>query len=269
MRSHVRSFAMVPFTFPAVALLGMATVAMAAVTPENRCEAAKLRETGKLASCLMSSLAKTTQVGEGPNQTALDACDAKFVLKVGKAETAAAGACPTSGDTTALEDAVAALADSVKDSVSGVRFIDNGDGTVTDTEEGVTWQKQVAGDAAPSGVDQLHTAANMLAHLGAINGSGAEGLGNRDDWGLPTLAQLQSILDCSAPPCVFKSPLLGPNPTLGAVGPSYMMTGQTDFIPLTTVPCLKVIVLEDGTVDCKDLPSTEGRSKVRTNNNAR
>lgn len=254
----------------AALLLTTAVAAVAATTPEDKCESSKTRETGKLASCLMTSLSKSAATGSDPDQAALDACESKFTGKLATAEDKAAGACPTTGDAAALADSAAAFASSVKDTLSGVRFLDNGDGTVTDTEQGVVWQKQVAGGDAPNGIDQLHTAADILAHLGALNGSSAvEGLGGRNDWGLPSLAQMQSILDCSSPPCVFVSPLLGPNPTPASVGSTYMMTGETGFIPLSSVPCLKLIALEDGTVECKDLPSTEGRSKVRTQNNAR
>lgn len=252
------------------ALLLTGVTAIAATTPEDKCEASKTRETGKLASCLMTSLSKSAATGADPDQDALDSCTAKFTAKIGAAEDKAAGACPTTGDAAALADSASAFAGSVKDTLGGVRFLDNGDGTVTDTEQGIVWQKQVAGGDAPSGIDQLHTAADMLAHLGALNGSSAvEGLGGRNDWGLPTLAQMQSILDCSSPPCVFRSPLLGPNPTPASVGSTYMMTGETGTLPMSTLPCIKLIVMEDGSVECKDLPSTEGRSKVRTNNNAR
>lgn len=270
MNLTVRSGRVKCVTFAGVALFGLVSVAVAGVTPEDKCEATKLKETGKLASCVMSSLARTTQAGVAPDQTALDACDTKFAGKLSGAETKAEGACPTTGDAADLQDMVAALSDNVKEAVKGARFIDNGDGTVTDTEQGVLWQKQTAGGDPPSGIDQLHTPADILAHLGALSGTATvEGLGGRDDWGLPTLAQLQSILDCSSSPCVFKSPLLGPNPTPASVGSTYMMTGETGFMPLSSVPCLKLLVMEDGTVECKDLPSTEGRSKVRTNNNAR
>lgn len=252
------------------ALLLTTVAAVAATTPEDKCESSKTRETGKLASCLMTSLSKSAASGIDPDQAALDACESKFTEKLGSAEAKAEGACPTTGDAAALADSAAAFADSVKDTLSGVRFIDNGDGTVTDTEQGVVWQVQEAGGDAPSGIDQIHTAGDILAHLGELNGtSTVEGLGGRNDWGLPSLAQLQSILDCSSPPCVFKSPLLGPTPTPASVGSTYMMTGESGFIPLSSVPCLKLIALEDGTVECKDLPSTEGRSKVRTQNNAR
>ena len=244
-----------------------ATTALAGVDPADKCEASKLRETGKLASCVMTSLSKTTQTGADPDQTAIDACGDKFADKVTGAETKADGACPTTGDAGAIGDAVGALASDLVKSLSGERFIDNGDGTVTDTEQGVDWQKSTAGTGSPSSIDEVRPLCGILPHLSTINSG--EGLGGRNDWSLPTVAQLQSILDCSSSPCVFVDSILGPNPTPAAVGPTYMLTGEGGTLPMSTLPCMKVLAMEDGGVDCLDPGATEGRSRVRQSNNAR
>ncbi len=251
----------------AMTVLAMTTAAVAGVDPADKCEASKLRETGKLTSCVMTSLSKTTQAGADPDQDALDACGEKFAAKVTGAETKADGACPTTGDAGDIGDAVGAFATDVFKSLSGVRFIDNGDGTVTDTEQGLNWQKSTAGTGSPSSIDEVRTSCGILPHLSTINSG--EGLGGRDDWSLPSVAQLQSILDCSSPPCVFVDPILGPNPTPASVGSTYMLTGEAGTFPMSTLPCMKLIAMEDGSVDCVDPTATEGRSKVRTNNNAR
>ncbi len=250
--------------------LASVTSAAAGVDPADKCEAAKLRETGKLASCVMTSLSKTTQAGVGADQAALDACGEKFTDKLTGAETKADGACPTTGDAGAIGDAVGALATELVKSVSGARFIDNGDGTVTDTEQGVNWQKSTAGTGSPSSIDDVHSTCDLLPHLSSINGDeSVEGLGGRNDWSLPTLAQLQSILDCSSPPCVFVDPILGANPTPASVGSTYMLTSGTALLPISMLPCIELVAMEDGHVDCVDSGATEGRSKVKTQNNAR
>ena len=259
--------AVCPLAISAVTVFAMTTTALAGVDPADKCEASKLRETGKLASCVMTSLSKTTQAGTDPDQDALDSCGDKFTDKVAGAETKADGACPTTGDAAAIGDAVGALASDLVKSLSGERFIDNGDGTVTDTEQGVTWQQSTAGTGSPSSIDEVRTSCGILPHLSTINSG--EGLGGRTDWSLPTLAQLQSILDCSSPPCVFVDPVLGPNPAAASVGSTYLLTADAGVFPMSTLPCMKLIAMEDGSIDCIDPTSTEGRSKVRTNNNAR
>lgn len=270
MGSSIRLRVAAPLAWSALTAFCLATAVAAPAAPADNCEATKLSATGKLAACVMKSLAKATKGGLDPDQTALDACEDKFAAKLDKAETKAAGACPTEGDASAIGDAVSALAAGVADSLSGVRFLDNGDGTVTDTEQGVIWQKNTAGTGLPSSIDEVHAASDILVHLGAVNGSGADaGLGGRNDWGLPTLSQLQSILDCTTPPCVFVNPLLGPNPTPASVGSTYMLSGEIGAFPVSGLPCLKLVALEDGSIDCVDVPSAEGRSKVRTQNNAR
>jgi hypothetical protein len=50
--------------------------------------------------------------------------------------------CPTEGDETSIQDAVAADADTIALKLTGARFVDNGDGTVTDVQTGLMWEQK-------------------------------------------------------------------------------------------------------------------------------
>lgn len=111
---------------------------------------------------------------------------------------------------------------------SPTRFVDNGDGTVCDHQTGLMWEMKDASDGTqdlnnPRDVDNKYTLSisggppdgtaytDFLARLnGTIAGTPpSEQLGGHRDWRLPTSAELQTILDCSAgAPCI--DPTFGP-----------------------------------------------------------
>ena len=114
-----------------------------------------------------------------------------------------------------------------------LRFVDNGDGTVTDNETGLQWEKKVAGTGCLHCVDDVYTwcvdadhntvcdngrlpdGTAFTSFLATLNG-GATGVGNcvssdgstqtggfnnQCDWRLPTIAELRTILDTSQGSC--------------------------------------------------------------------
>ena len=113
-----------------------------------------------------------------------------------------------------------------------LRFVDNGDGTVTDHQTGLIWEKKVAGSSCLHCVDDSYNwsfsgaAPDGLAFtsfLNTLNG-GATGAGNcvspdgssitggfngHCDWRLPSIVELQTIVDLSATGCP-RSPCIDP-----------------------------------------------------------
>jgi len=120
------------------------------------------------------------------------------------------------------------------------RFVDNGDGTVCDSETGLMWEMKNASDGVenfinPSDLDNRYTwsvtgvsangtlfsdfLARMNGELAGPFPAGAPAsgqLGGYSDWRVPTLQELQSIVDCSFDPCI--NPLFGPTVPAGQGG---------------------------------------------------
>jgi Protein of unknown function (DUF1566) len=122
-----------------------------------------------------------------------------------------AGAQPSPGDLPALS------------------YTDNGDGTITDNNTLLMWEKKVAGGNSDRtcltdlhGVDSECTWAEATgAWIAAIN---AAGLGGYTDWRVPNVKELQSIVDYSKP---------FPGPTVASSFPG--VTGADDYWSSTTL----------------------------------
>lgn len=96
------------------------------------------------------------------------------------------------------------------------RFVDNGDGTMTDNQTGLMWEKKTENNVndtyswsnsgtAPDGT--LFT--SFLARMQCtISTDGTCGLAGHYDWRVPNISELQTILDCSKPNCI--DPVFGP-----------------------------------------------------------
>jgi hypothetical protein len=208
--------------------LGFMWAGAAAAGPAEKCEAAKHKATGKLAACLAKAAARTAVGGPGHP----GACGFKMEQAFTKAEDKAAGACPTSNDgygimltidSALTEHGVAARLE------GGVRFVDNGDGTVTDLATQLIWEKKEGMDGVANYLN-AHDADNVYSWVGS--GTSANGTAYTDfldrlndddgagcfigqcDWRLPTMNEIQAIADvnvvgCDAgAPCIF--PVFGP-----------------------------------------------------------
>ncbi len=98
---------------------------------------------------------------------------------------AAAPVLPKTGQTTSYED----FDDGYykKGWEDGDRFTDNGDGTVTDNATGLMWPKDLTGAAANNG--------EYVRWQEAIDFAEALDFAGHQDWRLPNILELQSIVD--------------------------------------------------------------------------
>jgi len=225
----------------AIGALVVWAVPAAAATNAEKCEAAKLKVAGKYSSCRLKAEAKAVLTG---NAVDYSTCDGKLALKWGTTETGGGGLCPTNGDLADVQNQVTTDADLIALKLTGVRFVDNGDDTVSDVATGLTWEKK----DDLGGIhdkDDLYawsttgTAPDGAAFTGFLaalnNGSSADGttiggcFAGHCDWRLPTSAELQTILlepsPCGTSPCI--------DPIFGATqaGDYWSTTSSMDSIP--------------------------------------
>jgi hypothetical protein len=221
----------------------MWATAASAVTDAQMCQATKLKRAGQYSLCRLKAESKTVKTGNPVDYTK---CDLKFSSKWADAETIPM--CPTTGDATEVQGRLAIDSTDIARKLSGVRFVDNGDGTVTDTETGLVWEQKTGPITFDSGVfcgvgsgcSDPHHVNNRYAwnahgtdfttpdggvftsFLFQLNGgSSADGsavsgcFAGYCDWPLPTVVELQTILSAAYPcggtyldPCI--DPAFGP-----------------------------------------------------------
>lgn len=230
-----------------IAATGMATAAM----PDQTCKAGKNKIAGKYAACRAGAEAKLVLSGDDSKYNdSLDACESKFSKAWQKLEdkaTAAGVACPADdgligGQTVAYTSRVAGL-------VAGIRFVDNDDGTVTDRQTGLQWEKKTALDGAadasnPHDADNVYTwTAGSTAPDGTaytdflvrLNGASADGVtlsgcfADHCDWRLPTVVELAGIVDTDVAGCGSGSPCI-PS-TFGPTVANHHWTATSETVP--------------------------------------
>jgi hypothetical protein len=240
------------FFFACALFLG-ATAAHAA-TDEQKCQAAKNKAASKYAGCRANAEAKLVTSGDAAKHTAaLANCASKFTTAWQKLETKAVDAgttCPSVGDAVAIESTIRATTDTVAVRLEGTRFLDNGDGTVTDTQTGLQWEQKttVVGSgnnpADPHDVDNTYTWSIVLAgevpdgtlftdFLHQLNSCSTNdgtalidaGFAGHCDWRLPTIQELKTIVDLTAPGCGIGSPCI--DPVFGPTVPFHSWSGTT------------------------------------------
>jgi hypothetical protein len=110
-----------------------------------------------------------------------------------------------------------------------LRFVDNGDGTVTDNRTGLQWEQKTAdgsvhdwgnlyawsttrGEEAPNGTAFTEFLGKLNRCVSEDGHTVIEGFAGHCDWRLPTIAELQTILlarfPCDMNPCI--DPVFGP-----------------------------------------------------------
>lgn len=153
----------------ALALVMSATAALA-VDPAGKCAASKLGMAGKYEFCRLKAAAKAIKIGAAP-----DYSKCALQPKWGATEIkAGAGVCPTEGDQAAQQAELNADTGRTLAELSGLaRFTDNGDGTITDGQTGLTWEKKVKGDNSPDFAN-LHDADDAYEWAGKCSSNASK-----------------------------------------------------------------------------------------------
>ena len=107
------------------------------------------------------------------------------------------------------------------------RFVDNLDGTVTDHQTGLMWEKKEAGGSCLHCANDTYPWRDALSEwLSEVNGLVASadfqvGLGGHSDWRLASIGELDAIRDCMfGPACV--------DPTFGPTAASLYWSASSD-----------------------------------------
>ena len=220
----------------ALAVLMLAAAAHAA-TPEQTCRSAKNKEAGNYADCILKAEAKFALKGDpGAQASAHQRCFDKYVAKWTQIEDRIGGACASANDRLpvvehlyqATGDVAAAFAgaplagqarplrtgqtgcwnaagqavacagtgqDGEVQSGALRRYVDNGDGTITDATTGLMWEK-LSDDTGIHDKDNVYTWTNAFAYKIAILNQ--EKFAGHDDWRVPNVTELQSIVSYGA-----------------------------------------------------------------------
>jgi hypothetical protein len=161
------------------------------------CEAGRYKAAGRYAACEHKAFAKFFGGGVAQFDGTISKCRIKYAATWDKLEAKAVG----SGAT-----------------CDAPRFVDNGNGTVTDNLTALQWEKKTNLDSTPNAADR-HDADNTYSwsavgmaadgtaytdFLANLNGGGC--FAGQCDWRLPTVAELLTILSepypCGGSPCV-------------------------------------------------------------------
>lgn len=171
--------------------------AQAAGTPQQKCQQAKLKAQGKLKNCLAKN-ASGVIVGKADESAE---CQTKFTTALGKADAKASEA------------------------GTSCRYIDNGDGTVSDLNTGLVWEQKTAGGTHDVNATYLWSSSGPASDgsaftvlLGTLNGENSSDGTNvvtacftgHCDWRLPTIQELQGIVDLTATGCGMGNPCIDP-----------------------------------------------------------
>ncbi|OGL68152.1 hypothetical protein A3D60_04075 [Candidatus Uhrbacteria bacterium RIFCSPHIGHO2_02_FULL_47_29] len=220
----------------------------AAVSPAVKCEAAKLKIAGKYGFCRLKAEAKAAQTSDTPDYSKCDAkyadkwgvaetkgdgqCptngdesavqtfimqhtdDLAVLLSGGSPQPCQAF--PATGQTTAyaadkndgIPAPVAVPDDGAVRAGAPLDYVDNGDGTITDLNTGLMWEKKAISIGLHNRDKTYVWSGNgseetIWDWLDDVNAEGGTGFAGHNDWRVPNVKELQSIVNYgSAGPAV-------------------------------------------------------------------
>lgn len=218
------------------------------VSPTVKCQQKKMKVIGLHTLCRFKEWGKIVGDGSGRGASGdLAKCDERFTKGWAAAEKKWGTSCPTVGDASAILAESIDVSNVLTVSVRDARFIDNGDGTVTDTRTRLMWEKKGSLDTEenlsdPHDVDNLYFLSartshpvgsiftDFLARLNDCSSNGATlvgGFAGHCDWRLPNIFELIGILDINRGVCAGGT---GPciDPAFGPTRAEAVWSGTTD-----------------------------------------
>ena len=140
-------------------------------TAGEKCEAAKLKIAGKYGLCRLKVDAKAVKTGRPADYSK---CDASLTKAWSAAETKGGGQCPTDGDQVGQQSELTRNAARTAWRLSGgPRFVDNRDGTITDNETGLMWEKKTQFDSGDTPAN-IHDADRGYGWYGSCSLNGGK-----------------------------------------------------------------------------------------------
>jgi hypothetical protein len=193
----------------------------------------RLCQAGIVKRCRTSGVAICTVCGDGTAQDR-EACDARDLKGKTCRTEGFAGGTLTCSDGCRLDTS----------RCFATRFVDNGDGTITDNKTGLQWEKKFGGSDGTRAVLATFT---LSATPGLLDGTAYSTfllqwfkddpnnelacLGGHCDWRLPTSSELSGIIDEHAPGCGLGTlPCI--DPIFGPTAPGLYWTDSIFFAPL-------------------------------------
>jgi hypothetical protein len=109
---------------------------------------------------------------------------------------------------------------------AALSYTDNGDGTVTDDNTGLVWEKKTSAN-----VNSVYTWQGALDYVAALNAmNGGQGFAGYNDWRLPNIRELLTIVDYSRhnPPI---HPIFGPTRSIFPFSAYWSSTSWAEYYP--------------------------------------
>lgn len=212
-------------------------------TPRDiKCQWKKHRKAGRYQACVQNAVVEKVKNPLFDLDAAKASCVAAFKTAWELQDANAAALGEVCLDGAGNFDEVRAMLDGTADRLQAwlarTRFVDNGDGTVTDNRTGLVWEKKTTGVDSDQNLDDPHDVDNLyiwriteaedypylqsypgvFSHfLRLLNGGGSSGscFAGSCDWRLPTRDELTTIVDPAAPGCEGGSPCIS-----GVFGPT-------------------------------------------------